>query len=58
MFSSFQVFPLETPYLLFPPSASMRVLPYSTNHRLMSPALVFPYTGASNTLRPEGLSSH
>jgi hypothetical protein len=35
----------------------MRVLPHPPTHSLL-PAMVFPYTGASNTLRPKGCSSH
>jgi hypothetical protein len=51
--------PLQDP--LSPPPhphpASMRVLPYPLTHSHLT-ALAFPYTGASNTIRPKGLSSH
>jgi hypothetical protein len=51
--SSFHVSPPQTPYPIPPPPASMRV---HTHSHLPAPA--FPYTGASNTLRPKGHSSH
>ena len=57
MFSSFHVSPSETPYPIPVRPASMRVLSHTPTH-LHLPALAFPYTGASNTLRPKGLSSH
>jgi hypothetical protein len=57
------VFPLSSSPLQKPPSH----LPspylwgcsptYPPTHSLL-PSLAFPYTGASNTLRPKGLSSH
>ena len=59
MLPPFQIFPLETSYPILPPPASMRVLfhlPTPTYSCL--PVLVFPYTEASNTLRPKGLSAH
>ena len=57
MFSPFQVSPLETPYPIPSSPAFMRVLPYPPTHSCL-PALAFPYTGALDTLRPMGLSSH
>ena len=57
MFSHFQVSLLETPYSILPLPASMRVLPHPPTHSCL-PALAFSYTGASNTLRSKGLSSH
>ena len=55
MFSSFQVSPSETPYPVLLPFL-YEGAPPSTHS--CSPALAFPYTGALNTLRPKGLSSH
>ena len=57
MLSPFQVFPLENPYPIPRPPASMRVLPYPPMD-LCLPAVAFPYPGTSSTLRPKGLSSH
>ena len=57
MLSSFQSSPLKTSIPIPIPSASMRVLPHPPTNSCL-PTLVFPYTGASNTLRPKGLSSH
>ena len=54
MFSPFQVSPSEIPYPISHPRASMRVLLTLS----CLPALAFPYTGASNTIRPKGCSSH
>ena len=56
MFSPFQVFPLETPYPILPPTTSRRVLPIPPTHSCL-PALGFPYTGASKPLRPSCRSS-
>ena len=61
MFSPFQVSPLEPSYPIPPSPASMRVFTHSPTHSLTPsclPTLAFPYTGASNTLRSKGLSSH
>jgi hypothetical protein len=53
----FQLPLLETPLLHTLNPASKRVLLHpSTNSWL--PSLAFPYTGASNPLRPKGQSSH
>jgi hypothetical protein len=63
MFSPFQVSPSETPYPIPSPPASMRVLPPPpplwgcSPPNSHTPALAFPYTGASKTLMPKGLSS-
>ena len=57
MFSLFQVSPLEIPYPIHPPPASMRVLPEPLAHSFL-PSLEFTYTGTLNTLRPKELSSH
>jgi hypothetical protein len=57
MLSPFQVSPLESPYPISPPPASMRVLPYPPTHSSL-PTVALPYTGASNPLRPKGSSSH
>ena len=57
MFSPFQVSPSETPYPISPPLASKRVLHHPSTP-ICPPALAFPYTGASNTLRPKGFFSH
>jgi hypothetical protein len=50
-------FTLETPYLILPTLASMRMLPNPPTHSCL-PALTFPYTGASSLHRTKGLSSH
>jgi hypothetical protein len=55
MFSPFQVSPSETPYP--PPPASMGMLPLPPTHFCLL-TLAFPYTGALDTLRSKGLSSH
>jgi hypothetical protein len=57
MFSRFKVSPSENPYSIPPSLASMRVLPNPPTHTCPL-ALAFPYTVASNTLRPKGLTSH
>ena len=44
MLPPFQVFPLETPYLIPPLPASMSLLPNPPTHSHL-PALAFPYTG-------------
>jgi hypothetical protein len=59
MLSPFQVSPSETPI----PSPSSSVyegapLPIHLLTHSRLPTLAFPYTGALNTLRPKGLSSH
>jgi hypothetical protein len=56
MLSPFPVSPPQTPYPILPLPASMRVLPHPPNHSCL-PALAFPYTGTSNTLRPKGIYS-
>ena len=55
MFSPFQVSPSET--YPIPPSACLYEGASPPTHSHL-PALAFPYTGAWNTLRPKGLSSH
>ena len=57
MFSPVQVFPSEIPYPISHPPDSMRMLSHPPTHSHL-PSLAFPYTGASNNLRPKGLSSH
>ena len=57
MFSPFQVSPSETPYPILPAPDSKRMLSQPPTHSSLL-ALAFPYTGASNTLRPKGHSSH
>jgi hypothetical protein len=57
MLSPFLVSPPKTPYPILPLRASMRVLLHPFTHSCL-PALAFPYTGASNPLRPKGHSSH
>jgi len=54
MLSPFLVSPLEIPYPIFPPTATMRVLLHlpTPSH---FPALAFPYTGASSFHRTNGL---
>jgi hypothetical protein len=49
--------PLQKPPIYTPFSAFMRVFPHLPTNALL-PALAFPYTGTSNTLRPKDLSSH
>ena len=56
MFSPFQVSPLEHPYLISSP-CHYEGVPHTLIHSCI-PTLAFPYTGASNTLRPKGFSSH
>jgi hypothetical protein len=55
MFSPSQVSPSKALYPILSPPASMG---YSPTHPLphVLPCLAFPYTGASNTLRPKSLS--
>jgi hypothetical protein len=49
--------PFRNPVSHLPsPLASMRVLPHSPTHSHL-PVLAFPYTGASNTLRPKDCTS-
>jgi hypothetical protein len=57
MFSSFQVSPPETPPIPSPSPCLYEGAPPPLTHSCL-PILAFPYTGASNTLRPKGLSSH
>lgn len=57
MFPPFPVSPLETPYPIPLPPASMWVLPYPPTHSCL-PALAFPYTRALSLHRTKGLSSH
>jgi hypothetical protein len=57
MFSPSQVSPSGSPQSHFPSPASMKVLSHLLTH-FPCPALAFLYTGASNTLRPNGLSFH
>jgi hypothetical protein len=55
MLSPFPISPLQTPYPISPPPASMRMLPHSPTHSLI-PVLAFSYTGASSLHRTKGLS--
>ena len=57
MLSPFQVSPLEAPYTMLLPPASMRVLPNPLTYSHL-PTLAFPYTRALNPLKPKGFSSH
>ena len=57
MLSLFPVSPMETPYLLTPPPASMWVLPHPPTHSHL-PALAFTYTGALSLHGTKGLSFH
>ena len=57
MLFPFLVFPTETPYLILPPSTSMRVLTHPPNYSCL-PALAFSYTGTSSLPSTKGLSSH
>lgn len=57
MFPPFPVSPLETPYPIFPPHSSMRVLTHPPTHSCL-PTLAFPYTGAWRLHRTKDLSSH
>ena len=56
MLSLFPVSPLETPYPILPPPASMRMLLHTPHSCL--PALAFPYTRALDPHRTKGCSSH
>ena len=56
MFSPFQVFPLENPYLLPPPTASIRILSHLPTHSHL-PSMALPYIRSLKTLKPKGLSS-
>jgi hypothetical protein len=57
MLSPFQISPPETPYPIPISPASIRVCLHPSTHSCL-PDLAFPYTGASNPLRPKGHSSH
>ena len=57
MQSPFPVSPLETPYPILPPPASMMLLTYSPTPSCL-PILAFLYTGALSLHRTKGLSSH
>ena len=57
MFSPYQVSPSEAPFPILPAPAPMRVLSHPPTHSDLH-TLASPYTGALNTLRPKGLSSH
>ena len=56
MFSPFQIFPLENPYLLPPPTASIRILSHPPTQSHL-PSLAFLCIGSLKTLRPKSLSS-
>ena len=56
-FKCYPLLPLETPYPISPPPASMRVLPHLPTHSCL-PALALPYTGALSVHRTKGPSSH
>ena len=53
----FLVSPPETPDLIAPLPASMRLLPCPNNNSCL-PAKSFPYTGESSLHRTKGLSFH
>ena len=56
MLFPFPVSPLQVPYLMLPPPASMRVLPYQPTHSCLS-SLAFPYPLSSSLHSTKGLSS-
>jgi hypothetical protein len=57
MFSPFLVSPLQTPYPIPFPTASVRVHTHIPTHSCLT-ALAFPYTGALSLHRTKGLPSH
>ena len=57
MLSPFLFTPLQTPYSIHPPPASMRKLPHPPTGSHPTP-MAFPSTVASNLHRTKGLSSH
>ena len=56
MSSPFPVSPPQTPYLLLPNPASIRVLPHLPTHSCLS-TIAFPYPGSSSLHRTKGLPS-
>jgi hypothetical protein len=52
----FQGLPFGNPHPILPPPCLQEGAPPPTH--FCPPALVFPYTGAANTVRPKGFSSH
>lgn len=61
LYLHFKCFPLSRSLLQKPPTPSSFPFLYEgapPSTHSCSPALAFPYTGALNTLRPKGLSSH
>ena len=53
----FTISPLEPPFPIHPPPASMRILPLPPSHSHFT-ALAFQYTGAWSLHRTNGFSSY